>query len=189
MNIPSGFGHIVHLFTGDAVPNGASVTYGIDTDGAGDPNVIAALAHGCMGNSFVSLMGPSTALVETLVRIGPSPDGPVGNHIATVLGGNTGSQVTPQVAVLVRKRTNLGGKRHRGRFYLPGLIEGGVNERGEVSSATQTAFQTQAAEMLAALITAGIPMVILHNGITAPTPVTELIVDSRVATQRRRLRR
>jgi hypothetical protein len=189
MIIPAGFAHIVHLFAGDAIPTGASVTYGIDTNGVGDPNLIASLCHGAMADTFVELMGPSTSLNETLIHVGPSPDGPVGNYAEVVVAGNTGAQVTPQVAVLVRKRSLLGGRKNRGRFYLPGLIEGGVNEGGLLSEATYTAWQSAASAFLTALDTAGHAMVILHNAVGAPTPVSALVLDTKVATQRRRLRR
>jgi len=112
----------------------------------------------------------------------------------TVPGGQ-GSIISlpPNVAVLVNKRTNIGGRRGRGRMFLPFYVsttdvdQGGtiLTNRLDVITAAVTVFHDELANV-------GMPMVLLHSpGVSTikdPTPVTSLDVDTRVSTQRRRLR-
>lgn len=79
-------------------------------------------------------------------------------------------------------------------MYLPWAItttEG--DEGGTLLGPTVTAAQAKATAFLSALGTNTVPMVVLHDpGLTAvgaPNPVTSLLVDNRVGTQRRRLGR
>lgn len=98
-------------------------------------------------------------------------------------------------ALLVKKQTALGGKQHRGRFFLPGMLtEEGVNNIGVIDAGDRGSYQTHANTMLATMNASLtlLPMVILHNStptpVPDPTPVTSLFVDNVISTQRRRLR-
>lgn len=126
-------------------------------------------------------LGPSEVTVSTLAPI-----------------QMTGTQTPlPQnCAILVRKRTDLAGRRGRGRMYVPGLSEAAVSPTGVIESEWLAGLQTRADNFLEALqLTVGInDMVILHRSEgagtePAPTPVLSLVVDERIATQRQRLRR
>jgi hypothetical protein len=110
-------------------------------------------------------------------------------------GDSTVGMLPQNCALLVRKNTGLGGRKNRGRFFLPGMVsEEGVNNVGIIDTADRTAYQGGADAFLAALGTGDLilPMVILHNDYgddtPDPTPVTSLTVDSTISTQRRRLR-
>lgn len=188
MVIPALHAQISHRFRGDAVPRGAVVTYGVGFGGVPLPNDLAADCHDLFAARFLPLLGPSIALDETIARLGPSPNGPSGSWSVDVLGGNSGGQVTPNVALLFKKRTNVGGRKHRGRFYLPGIIEAAVDAGGHLAGDAPTDFQAAATQFLSGLATAGLPMVVLHSDATDPTPVIALVVDNTAATQRRRLR-
>lgn len=96
---------------------------------------------------------------------------------------------------LLRKRSSLMGRANQGRMYLPGVPEASVNASGEVDPSVRTALQTLVISGFnAAIIEA--PMVLLHRNPLdpddytgdTPTVVNQLIVDGRVATQRRRMR-
>lgn len=98
-------------------------------------------------------------------------------------------------AALVRKRTDMAGRRGRGRMYLPGIQEASVSPTGIISGALLAQLQPAADDFLAGLeaIVGVEGMVVLHRsegaGVEpAPTPVVSLQVDERIATQRRRLR-
>lgn len=104
--------------------------------------------------------------------------------------GTSGAAPLPQnCAVLVKKSTARGGRSGRGRMYLPAgmLQESLVSSNGVLTPAFRS-------DMGFAMTSFGIavPMVLLHDsdspGDLAPDPVTQLTVDSRIATQRRRLR-
>jgi hypothetical protein len=93
-------------------------------------------------------------------------------------------------ATLIRKTTALAGRRGRGRFYLPPITmdEFATSKAGVIASSSLAAMQLAAN----AWFDHGEPFVILHDSLPsslAPTPITSFVVDGRIATQRRRLRR
>ena len=104
-------------------------------------------------------------------------------------GTVSGDPMTPQVAYLVKKLTALGGRRNRGRFYLPGVVESKVDGAGNVLGAFQTTIQTSMDDFMTDTGAADIGVVILHSDGGTPTDVTSLQVEPKVATQRRRLKR
>lgn len=120
-----------------------------------------------------------------------------GEANTTVNGTSVGETPTVNVAVLVKKRTGLGGRWNRGRLYMPpymiaesqlsklGIIDSGetddLNDRWEV-------FRSEVADALNIE-----QLVLLHYPRAAdatpdPTPITSFLVDTLIATQRRRLR-
>lgn len=148
-----------------------------------------------IGASFVASLG---TFVDSSVTIGPvhmsygqdglDPVAVIGN--TTWVGGRLLSSTSPNVAVLCKKTTALGGRRNRGRFYLPWIVASTtINETGVVASSEVTSLQTKATLFKTDMAGAGAtsPMVILHqSGSTTPALVTALTIDARVATQRRR---
>lgn len=140
------------------------------------------------------IQGPCRATFGTASGEGLSVEG-----TDTFVAGGTASKVPSNVALLVRKMTSRGGRRGRGRMYVPWLLnDSEVDDVGNVTgtfvAAAQVAFN-QFLEGLAAAAPAGpfAPMHILHSdgGSTSPgspNEVTSLVVDPLVATQRRRLR-
>ncbi len=127
-------------------------------------------------------------------------DGPPTVRTSTLApaAGAGGSSVVPSnTAYLIRKRTDLAGRRGRGRFYLPGVPESVVNEVGDLTPAQQTAGQATVDAWYGLLATAVgarlYPPAVLHRSEGAgieplPTLVTKFVMEKRVATQRRRMR-
>lgn len=133
-------------------------------------------------------------------------------------GGNTSLGMPPNVAYLVEKRTSLGGRRGVGRMYVPGVPETNVDDAGNIVGTSLSGINTQLTEMLAGLLGAAtgsytglaVTPVLLHSNSStttrttapgsvtitrtegaaggSPTPITQLQLDPKVATQRRRLR-
>lgn len=110
-------------------------------------------------------------------------------------GAASGTYLPQNTAVLVQKRSALGGRKNRGRMYVPFCAsEGSVDNVGNIDSTDLGVLQGLADDFLASLLDAdpgpALPMVILHSvSSETPTTVTELRVDPVIATQRRRLRR
>lgn len=123
---------------------------------------------------------------------------------ATAVGTNSIVSLSPQICMLARKRSAVGGRKNRGRTYFPWtMATADVTEGGNIIAATVTAQQAALTGFLADLAAANIAMVIankvLSPGInpgsfyvsaidTGPT-VTSYICESIIATQRRRLPR
>jgi hypothetical protein len=121
---------------------------------------------------------------------------------AVSAGGDATAKVPPNVAVLVQKRTGLGGRKNHGRSYWPFLAGvAQVSENGTIDPVTVAALDVQMEAFLGQLNTDGNPMVISHKTYNVPLPphyvtaittgplVTSYTTESLVATQRRRLGR
>lgn len=104
-------------------------------------------------------------------------------------GTQSGLGDSPQLSALVQKRTGLVGRRNRGRMYWPHVLEDGdVNYAGQVAGAKVTALQTVATELESAFAAFDAQLMLFHNDVSDATPVTSLVVQAQVATQRRRNR-
>lgn len=197
--VPVGFAQVNAVFklTGDV--EDMVVTLGIDPGAISVPTVLADLVWDELVNAGTIFaassfsanyqIGPFTATIMTAT--GPQ----TGEGTSSRDGTNAGVSALPNnVAVLVQKRTARGGRQGRGRSYFPCVFptEGDIGPTGDMSTTSQTAWQTAMNEFLSGLAAADIPMVLLHSeaaGGLAPDPVTALVVDQKVATQRTRLRR
>lgn len=95
-------------------------------------------------------------------------------------------------ALLVSKATASGGRRNRGRLFVPPcqINEGAVNEVGQVSGATLSTATNQWNNVVTGAAAIDVGLVLFHQGIGAPAPtaITALTVQSQLATQRRRMR-
>lgn len=117
---------------------------------------------------------------------------------ATTPGGSSSVPLPPQVAFLVRKASNLAGRKNKGRFYLPGCltpasVDAGGTITGTVVTAMQTALNTLETESCVFAEGGGTAerkadFMILHTDATAPTLISQLVPQPLVATQRRRVR-
>lgn len=192
MPTPVGYASVLHSFSGLSLPLGAAVTYGVDiTVFAGDPISLAQDLHDFWTTRFMPFMPTSSSIDSTLVKFGPDATGPSAEYTDVNGGGSAGVPASPNVAYLIHKNTSLGGRAGRGRLYLPGVTEANVDGAGVVLPAGRTAIQTAATAFLGDLTSNNTDMVLLHGPgapISSPTNVSSLSVDSRVATQRRRLR-
>lgn len=174
----------------------------ITTFGVGevDPGVDADDVAGNVYAHALAELTPAAAMYNdwtwsrvtvTLMRAGA----PTLGETTVNLAGTRGASQSPpnNVALLVRKTTNVGGRKHRGRFYMPPatLAEGNVNSYGVLTSGELTSQQTDWTDFYVALEgdASWEHVVLLHSDATTPTPIQSFAVESRVATQRTRLRR
>lgn len=105
-------------------------------------------------------------------------------------GTRGGSLATPQVQTLIKKNTALIGRKHRGRIYIPDVLESDVSDNGTVAAAELTILSAIAAAWMSALSTGPfVAPVILHEDATAPTEITSMVPETKCATQRRRFER
>lgn len=108
-----------------------------------------------------------------------------------VTGAAGTNALTVNTAVLVRKLTASGGRRGRGRMYLPGAPESVFSTAGNMTTGTQATHQTALDNLMTTLIAlAGVDGLCLFHDTApfTPTPITSLEVQLKAATQRRRMR-
>lgn len=110
------------------------------------------------------------------------------------IGGESQPSSPPQVAVLVRKSTGLAGRQHRGRMYLPGPL---VQDVGAAGTFAGTSTMQVAVDSFVTVLQGNdwiADLMLLHaDPLLPPSALLSqpygLIVESKVATQRRRLER
>lgn len=193
MIIPTGYAQANWQLGGAALPLGAEITLGLDVSGFSFGASSAASECVSAWNDNIDPVMPSQiTLNSVLVKYGPTATGPSAVAASGNIGSGSGSPTSPQVAFLVRKLTAQGGRAGRGRFFLPGVTEGVVDEAGIVSGAALTALGAALDGFYADLVASNLEPVLLHSAgspVSTPTPITSFELDNRVATQRRRLRR
>jgi len=174
----------------------AAITFGIQPS-ATDPIAVAGkVALAVTGATGVEAMLDNDVTITT-IRVSLGTDGSediVGEIAMNSICDGVFAAPPPNVAVLVHKRSTRGGRRGRGRLFLPwAMSEGDVDEVGNLATARVTQLQNLCNSFLAGLQSQDVPMVILHNpgktAMGAPNVVTSLTVDRLIATQRRRLGR
>jgi hypothetical protein len=128
-------------------------------------------------------------LLEVRVKFGPNDTGPDASSTSNTNGGDNTAGEAPQVAVLTRKITLQGGRTGRGRMFLPGISETKV-QNGNVNAASLINLNAAFLAWMNLHDTAQFPVALLHaEPGPAPLIVTEMQVQARVATQRRRIRK
>jgi hypothetical protein len=182
---PAGFAQVNISYNQELLGQVAEVTFGLDAT-AFD----TALANAIL-DAWQTQFAPVCFNGHT---IGPCEIRTSDNLVFTssdpAVGGTGGSPgASSQVAYLIRKITNLGGRRNRGRWFLPGVVEGEVNSGGFLDSGIVVALETACDDFAAALGLLDATVYLLHSDGGPPTEVTSYQVAPQVATQRRRLGR
>lgn len=191
--IPAGFAQVNYRFGGSGLPHGAEITMGLGVAGfGGSPDAAASAMQSNFATTIMTRISNNVVLQETSVKYGPTLTGPTGVDTANATGGLAANAASSAVTYLVRKTTDLGGRAGRGRFYLPGVLEGDVGSDGAIAAGPLAALQGEVDEFYDLCIADLLLPVVLHGAgspINDPTPIEALVVDATVATQRRRQRR
>jgi hypothetical protein len=199
--IPPGHAHCAIEFRMTGDPQPWYCTVGVDTNGATAPQGIADHVFGAWRTTMLTLMPSVLSLTGVIAKVGQDGAAPVlGYSNQPVAFGGKSSSFTflPQnCALLIDKLSNLGGRRNRGRIYVPGIIlESDCSNVGVMTNVAT--YQTQIDAFDAALRapfapgTAGMDPVILHHDQLVnpipPTPIAQWRVQSVISTQKKRLR-
>ena len=180
-------------YTGTSVPRGAEVTLGLNKElWAGSAAGAAQEVLNAFQSTAMKALLPSTITIAScLMKFGPNTTGAAAEVSGPVVGTSPNASASPNVAYLVRKNTGFGGRTGRGRMYFPGAGEPNVDAGGNVLAAHVTAWNSALEAMRTALVALGLVPTLLHGAgspVTSPMPITSFSTDSKVATQRRRLR-
>lgn len=191
--IPPGFAEIWTAFSVGGDPEPMYVSLGVDLAvGVGANLTTANAMQNVMVTNLDNLLSQDYGVSNGHVIFG-NDGGDI--RIDTTVTPQTGDQTQvalPQnVAMLVRKITATGGRRGRGRMFIPGVpinvINGSGSLTGTYPATAESVFNDiqTTLEGLADVET----LVLFHDTAPfTPTPITDLIVQSKLATQRRRLR-
>lgn len=169
------------------------VTMGAETAvGFTDPVEVAEEQFLIWNDVMAPFYSDDFSLFTCRVQMGPNPTGPVGEFtLPGQGGGRSGSAMPPNCALLVQKRSALGGRSHRGRMFLAGaLVNGDTDAAGVLGSGLLTDYQEAIDEWHTTSVasdTCG-EWVILHTASSDPDVIVNLPVQGKIATQRRRLR-
>jgi len=202
MSTQPGIAHVIITLRHPLVRRPAAVTLAVDPTSTNPATVASAV--------YIAFIAASSlkSLIDSDVVIGPTTaylgqdggDDLSGVHPATTVGGAGASALHQGSAVLLTKVTARGGRRGKGRMYLPWAVApGNVDETGIIGAGTVTAINAAAATFLSALNSGNVPMMVLHKesppGTAQPSVppaadlVTSLTVSSLISSQRRRLGR
>lgn len=192
---------IVLTFTPSGREYGFSI--GVKNTSSDDPNItaeeISDSLKGVVSGMSVGPADPVRTLISwtwSRVDVSSTESGGVfdGSHAIGVVGTNTIIGVPVNTSLLIRKRTALGNKHGRGRMYEPVVYPQAtlIVAGGSLSSDDHTILQTGWDNFFANFtLSAGANrLCIIGTGSGAPTPpiITSLEVETRLATQRKRLR-
>jgi hypothetical protein len=190
--IPAGFGQAAYRFSLTGDPEVMITTIGCDVDAmGGDPQAAAEFLRDKFTAEFsaAEIIGGWTFLGVSLKAGSVGGLGATFEAPANLVGTNSVQSPAQNTTTLVKKITALGGRSGRGRMFLPpfNLDETSVAKNGMIDPTSVATMQTG--------INAAFWHVnasLLHDsaapGAPGPTPITSLLVDPQVATQRRRLR-
>lgn len=190
VSIPDGYGQISLVHSGANISGEAVITMGfqntVDEDAVtvGDSFKTAFVA-----SDILLAYSSSCDIVEVRVKLGPTATGETGIVDLGLVGDIGGQPVSPNVAMLVRKNTSLGGRRGRGRMYVPGTPGAGLDNSGEFDAGQVNQWVGEWTDIWAGMTFVGFTPMLLHEGALTPTPINNFVGSTRVATQRRRARR
>jgi hypothetical protein len=185
---------VQYNFEGDAEPMITTMGVNVSTWG-GDYSEglewLSDLWFACFASSLAEtvLMGPYS------LAVGQDGGDPVSYTYDVQSPGDESSfPMWPNTALLVKKQSASGGRRNRGRCYVPGLgLRTLVTPAGIIDPSYLADLQTNLDNMLG-IINAGSGFNATNLGVLhseppgAPAVITALTAANKVATQRRRLR-
>lgn len=195
--IPPGYGNAAFIFTSSTGTAPFVTTLGVDLSAAGGDFVGAA---NTLMTYYAQNLGAITDNDLTLERVSLSvgqdgPGGSVDSDLPPIAMTNNGTFGPVAIGVLIRKVTNVLGRRGRGRMFLPGTnLESGTEVDGTLTSAYRSTITSAINNFFEELSEGSDPLlayppVLLHSAApTDPDPITGLVVADLVGVIRGRIR-
>lgn len=194
--IPPGFANLAlkHRITGD--PEEMVCNLGVDLSSfTGSGQDVANEAYGAWAEAMEASLPNTASFSGVTAYIGQDGSDPLvfESGGADVPGTSSGSSIPPNVAVIIRKSTELGGRAGRGRMFFPGVSEGLITPAGVLDGTLVDQIQGDIEDFvvnLGTLPSGELGPVLLHTSgsVIPPTPIVSFTVDTLVGSQRRRLR-
>jgi len=198
MAIPVGFFLAHLLYQPVAGTHVSTIGVGLDWVGAGPiptpieaAEIVDTAATGVSSIATGSFMGSDWKYLGASVTYQDEVGPLTGQFDHVITGAGTAGSLPPNCAILVSKQTGLGGRRNRGRVYLPPVYpaETIVDSLGIINPTSVGLLGDRFAAFDSALFSAEFQTVLFHDTAPfTPTPVTGWVVSNLLATQRRRMR-
>lgn len=189
--IPAGFAQVLVVVDRGAGVGETVATYGYQP--ASTPNVAQAnTIFGYWQSRWVPQFSNQWALRKVVLWYSPGGGGRItyDSSSTAVVGGVNATSLPSNCAYIVTKYTASGGQRGRGRMYLVGPTEADVDLSGSILASRVTTAQTAMNNLLADHAAGAGAMRLFHaTSPFTPTPITSLVVQGQIGTQRRRMRR
>lgn len=154
-----------------------------------EPSVAIAFENAFAGNLIACLNTEAAFLGVNIQQILPVLGLPVKSTLLTALGGGAGVVLPKQVAGLITKRTEFGGRHYRGRMYIPFPGESDNDATGVPSANYQTRLQAVAIQMISTLTVGAAvfaPIVFQRLDPLMSAQITSYSVRAKWANQHRR---
>lgn len=186
------------------VSHTAHVTVALANEAAQTAQACADHWQAAFDGAFSAVLDTEATFEKATILLGDGTDTPsaaVASGPAQA-GGSNIQGTSPQVSALLKKITAFAGRKNRGRMYLPFCLDdAGVNQAGLITGDAPGLIQDGCDALLTSLSGFDVPMVICNramaiDGATGKpyvveyqlgAPVTQLVIENYVATQRRRL--
>lgn len=194
MIVPEGFANVHFVFSVAGSPNEMGFGIGFEPDEAMSTEDIAREASLAFSATFFPTpTGLLTGWTYLGTRAAQTTFGePALADYQTVIAGTQTLGGPPcNTAVLVKKVTGLGGRRHRGRLFMPpfNLEEDQISNAGQLGTTYMTSQVTKWGDVWDAWVAALLLPVLLHTDPATPaTAITAFVPQSLAASQRRRMR-
>lgn len=203
--IANNLGLVVQRLPNTEVGHVAEITFAFRLTGGITPQTAVDNFQGAWDLRIMPHMANTVTTEPPSIKVGDGSNVP---HVAVgagspTTGGINGDYPPPNCAALVKKTSGLGGKKNRGRTYIPYIVtEGQTLNNGTITAGTVATLQTALSNFFADCTAGNIIMVIAnktlvltppdaHPHVTAITTgpdVTAFDLEAVMATQRRRLR-
>lgn len=194
MEIPEGFANVRFVYSLSGVADEMSFAIGVSPPTASEASEIAfaadtAYAAAGFGGSPGMYVGWSYLGTRVVKKFGGQPQ--VGDYVIASVGSAAGQTVPPNCSLLVKKNTALGGRKGRGRLFVPpyGLADTMVSNAGFLEDAQRGILQTAWDSLITELNANNLVPTLFHSDpLDLPTTITSFTVQAQLATQRRRMR-
>lgn len=199
-HIPVGFANCRYLFTCVGVDHITGFSMGMNWTGLTDTE-LADAADTLFTEDVLdggSGMGTAWTYIGLELTIGALTGADRKfERAASVTGTLSTSTIPPNCAGLVRKRTDFAGRNMRGRVFFPPcmLFDADIDAAGSMSGALATSHTILWEAYRVDMAAADAELHLIHqydpevtSDPVAPTPIVQLTMQSKLATQRRRLR-
>lgn len=194
--IPVGYGEGVWIFRAPGGTKNVTMTMGFHNGTVSTVSTVAGDLYDAVNSGVDDNLCMAASMVTGWQLLGTDftymdDTGPfIGSYRATTTGTKSGSPLPTNCAFLASKGTATGGRKGRGRWFVPPFVlgESGVDGNGIIDSGALAVVQGYLDAFLAQCDTLSLEPVLLHSAAGTPSPITALTFQAQLATQRRRMR-